>query len=155
VYSVKPGRGPSAMSAVGGVIAIGFGVVWTILAGALAYGVSIALGSDFGEQIGILRFIPMVFPLFGVLFIAMGIANVVYSLRNATSPNRYSAVDITTGSEEPDPLNEAFGAIQMREETPDDKSIEERLTDLDKLRGKGLVSETEYAEKRERILNAL
>ncbi|MBX7258080.1 MAG: SHOCT domain-containing protein [Candidatus Hydrogenedentes bacterium] len=155
MYSVKPGRGPSAMSAVGGVIFIGFGVLWTILAGAMAFGASSVLNKGFGGQIGIFGLIPMIFPLFGVLFIVAGIASVVYSLRNATSPNRYSAVEITTGSEEPDPLNETFGAIQTIEENAEVKSVEERLAKLDELRGKGLVSETEYAEQRERILNDL
>ena len=155
MYSVKPGRGPSAMSAVGGVIFIGFGVLWTILAGSMAFGVSSVIGNNYGDEAGLFRFIPMIFPLFGVLFIAMGIANVVYSLRNATSPNRYSAVEITTGSEEPDPLNEAFGAIQTIEANPEVNDVEERLATLDELRGKGLVSESEYAEQRDRILNDL
>ena len=143
------------MSAVGGVIIIGFGVLWTILAGAMAFGVSSVLDRGFGGQMGIMGFIPMLFPLFGVLFIVAGIANVVYSLRNATSPNRYSAVEITTGAEEPDPLNEAFGATQTSEEVSGDRTVEERLAKLDELRGKGMASEAEYTEQRERILNAL
>lgn len=155
MYSVKPGRGPSAMSAVGGVIFIGFGVLWTILAGSMALGASSVLNRGFGEQIGIFAWIPMIFPLFGVLAIVAGIASVAYSLRNTTSPNRYSAVEITTGSEEPDPLNEAFGAIQTIEENAKVNDVEERLATLDELRGKGLVSESEYAEQRDRILNDL
>ena len=39
----------------------------------------------------------------------MGIAEAVYSFKNASGENRYSSFDIVDSSEEPDPLNERFG----------------------------------------------
>ena len=51
--SVKPGRGPSAMGAVGSVVAVIFGIFWTIMAASLGA--------------------PIFFPIFGVLFIAIGV----------------------------------------------------------------------------------
>jgi hypothetical protein len=49
----------------------------------------------------------------------------VYQFKNATSQNRYSAFDITDGNEEPDPLNERFGAHEERAEIETGKEIEE------------------------------
>ena len=91
--SVKPGRGPSGMNAIGAVISVIFGIFWTITA--------ISMGA------------PGIFPLFGVLFIIMGIVNAVYHYKNATGENRYSAFDITEEGEEPDPLNVRFGEQQQ------------------------------------------
>lgn len=88
--SVKPGRGPSAMGAFGAVIAVIFGIFWTITAASMGA--------------------PGFFPFFGVLFILMGVAQVVYNLKNATGENRYSAFDIVEDGEEPDPLDQRFGA---------------------------------------------
>ena len=86
--SVKPGRGPSMMGGVFGIFMIGFGILWTILA-AQASGI---------------------FALFGVLWTCIAIAMTIYNFKNATSKNRYSAFDITDSHEEPDPLNQRFGA---------------------------------------------
>ena len=72
--SVKPGRGPSAMGAAGSIIAVIFGIFWTI--GAASMGA------------------PPLFPLFGVLFVIIGIVQTVYNLKNATGKNRYSSFDI-------------------------------------------------------------
>lgn len=88
--SIKPGRGPSAMNAIGSVAAVIFGIFWTIMA------------SSMGA--------PAIFPLFGVVFIGLGIAQAVYHFKNATEKNRFSAFDITDGSEEPDPLQQRFHA---------------------------------------------
>lgn len=87
--SVKPGRGPSAMGGFAAVIAVIFGIFWTIMAASMGA--------------------PGFFPLFGVLFIIIGIVNAVYNFKNATGENRYSAYDIVDSSEEPDPLNQHFG----------------------------------------------
>ncbi len=87
--SVKPGRGPSMMRAIGSIAAIIFGIIWTIAAASMNA--------------------PIFFPLFGLVFIGLGIVQAVYNFRNATRKNRYSAFDITDGNEEPDPLNERFG----------------------------------------------
>jgi len=92
--SVKPGRGPSMMGAIGSVAAIVFGIIWTIAAASMGA--------------------PIFFPLFGLVFIGLGIVQAVYHFNNATSKNRYSAFDITDGTEEPDPLNERFGAQESK-----------------------------------------
>ena len=87
--SIKPGRGPSAMGALGGIFAAVFGVIWTIAA--------VGMGA------------PWFFGLFGVCFVAMAIAGTVYNYKNATGKNRYSAFDIVDEHEESDPFNESFG----------------------------------------------
>jgi len=89
MYSVKPGRGPSIMGAIGGVVAAVFAVIWTV--GAASKGA------------------PGFFVLFGVVFVIMAIAGVIYNLYNATQKNRISTFDITKGSEEPDPIAQAMG----------------------------------------------
>lgn len=86
--SIKPGRGPSMMGAVGAIAAALFGVFWCVAA--LGMGAYIMLP-------------------FGLIFIGIAIANAIYSYHNATSPNRYSSFDITDSSEESDPLNDRFG----------------------------------------------
>ena len=88
--SIKPGRRRSRYNAVGAVIGIVFGIIWTIAA--------LSMGA------------PFFFPLFGLVFIGMGVYNAVYNYRNATSENRYSEFDITDENEEPDLLNERYGA---------------------------------------------
>lgn len=50
----------------------------------------------------------IIFPLFGFVFIGIGIANTVFHYKNATSKNRMSLLDITDEREEPDPLNVRF-----------------------------------------------
>lgn len=86
--SIKPGRGPSAMSFIGSSVAIIFGVFWTILTASMTAGVPI---------VGIF------FPLFGILFIIVGISQAVYNYKNATGKSRYSTFDITDSTEEGDP----------------------------------------------------
>lgn len=96
--SIKPGRGPSAMGALGSVVAVIFGVFWTILA------------SSMGA--------PVFFPIFGVLFIILGVVQAVYHFKNATGENRYSSFDIVDSREEPDPLEQRFGPDRDFRETP-------------------------------------
>ena len=91
--SIKPGRGPSGMSFAGSIIAVIFGIFWTAIA------VSMTSGSPFGG-------VTLIFPLFGVLFIILGIVQAVYHYRNATGRDRYSAFDITDSSEEGDPADQ-------------------------------------------------
>jgi hypothetical protein len=86
------------MGGIGSVVAIIFGIFWTIMAAAMTK------NAPFG---GI-----SLFPLFGVLFILVGVANAFYNFRNATAKKRYSVVDITDSESEPDPLNEQFGNAQ-------------------------------------------
>ena len=97
--SVKPGRGPSAMSAVGSIAAIIFGCIWTFI----AYQMS-----------------PL-FSLFGVIFVILGIVQFFYHLHNTRSEDRFSTFDITDDSEESDPFNDRFGRKQEGTgKTPDD-----------------------------------
>lgn len=88
--SIKPGRGPSAMEAVFGVFGILFGVFWTVLAASMTQGAGI---------------IGIIFPLFGVGFVVLGVVRTAYSLRNAFGENRNSEYDITDDGEEPDPFD--------------------------------------------------
>lgn len=90
--SVKPGRGPSFMGGLASIFGIIFGIFWTIMA--------ISMGA------------PFFFPLFGLLFIGIGVANAVYSFKNATGEHRYSEFDIVDDYEEPDPWNQRFGTQQ-------------------------------------------
>lgn len=94
--SIKQGRGPSL---VGGMAMAGmalFGVFWCL----------------FAAQIGA----PGVFIAFGVVFIAIALVGAVYNLVNATRKNRFSEFDIVDDGEEPDPLNQFFGASAQRTE---------------------------------------
>lgn len=88
--SVKPGRAPSAMGAWMSVVAVGFGIFWTVMA------------SSMGA--------PVIFPVFGGLFILTGIISGIYNFKNATGKNRYSSFDITDDGEEIDPLQAQFGS---------------------------------------------
>ena len=87
--SIKPGRGPSMMGGVMCIAAAIFGIIWT--------GLAVSMGAG-------------PFALFGLVFIGVAVFNAVYNFKNATGENRYSMYDITEHGEEPDPLNERFGA---------------------------------------------
>lgn len=78
------------MSFIGSVIGIIFGVFWTILA------------ASFTAPFGI---IGIIFPLFGVLFIVLGVVQAIYHYKNATSKDRYSIIDIVDSREEGDPAD--------------------------------------------------
>ena len=104
--SIKPGRGPSMMGGFGSVFSVIFGIFWTILAASMTRGTGL---------------IGIIFPLFGVLFIIIGVFNAIYHFKNASGKNRYSAFDITDEDEEPDPLNERFGSASA---PPDSRSAE-------------------------------
>lgn len=82
------------MSGISGIIATLFGIFWTIIAASMTWGMGI-----FG----------IVFPLFGICFVGIGIMNTIYNFKNATNKNRYSAFDIVDSEEEIDPLNDYFG----------------------------------------------
>lgn len=97
--SIKPGRAPSMMGAFGSVAAAIFGIIWTISA--------VSMGA------------PGFFALFGLVFVALGIAQAVYNFKNATGKSRFSAFDITDSSEEPDPLNEYFAGRRDTESAAD------------------------------------
>ena len=81
------------MNFIGSVIAIVFGIFWTIMAARMGA--------------------PAFFPIFGVIFIIMGIVQAAYNYRNATGKSRYSEYDITEDGEEPDPLNMRYGKAEQ------------------------------------------
>ncbi len=83
---IKPGRGPSMQGGIIGIFTIGFGILWTILAGS--------------------AFPP--FAIFGILWTGIAVVNTVYNFKNANSKNRFSQYDIVDSTEEPDPLNQRF-----------------------------------------------
>ncbi|MEF3307030.1 zinc-ribbon domain-containing protein [Paenibacillus sp. GYB003] len=83
--SIKPGRGPSAMGAIGSVAVGVFGIVWTIAAASMGA--------------------PVFFVLFGIVFVGLAVIQGIYHLKNATGANRMSLFDITENNEEPDPLD--------------------------------------------------
>lgn len=130
------------MGVLGGIFAILFGIFWTVMAS------NITRNSPFP---GVGTF----FPLFGVCFVVMAIAGVIYNLRNATGKDRFSTFDITTEREEPDPLNQMFGRGSGEEPEGGAKSVEQRLAELEALRSKGLVTAQEYQQKRAQILQSL
>ena len=139
---IKPGRGPSALGALGGIIAVVFGVFWTAMAFSMTRGAPEPFASFF--------------PFFGVLFVVIGIANVGYNLYNATQRKRMSVFDIATSAEESDPLNDLVEGRDPRgEQNCGGEPIESKLRELEALRGKGLVTEAEYAAQRRRILNSI
>lgn len=131
------------MAAVGGVVAVIFGIFWIGIASEITGG----MGGGFGS----------IFPLFGVLFVIMALCGVVYNLKNATSKDRFSTFDITDQSEESDPLNEIFG---KEKEAPQrtasaEKTVRERLVKLETLHKEGLVTEEEYQAQRKAIISSL
>jgi hypothetical protein len=103
MYSVKPGRGPSLMGGIGGVVVGLLGVVWTFSA--------VSMGA------------PPFFALFGVVFIVMALVGAAYNFYNAANPDRMSTFDITSGGEELDPIAKALGHVgpsaEEREEPSD------------------------------------
>ena len=84
--SIKPGRAPSLLSGVIGIIMVLFGIFWTLMA------------SDFG---GIMM-------VFGVLWTLIALVITIFNIKNGTAKKRYSMYDITDDKEEADPLNERF-----------------------------------------------
>lgn len=94
--SIKPGRGPSAMNALGSLFGVVFGIFWTAIA--------------------VISGAPFFFPIFGVFFVIMGLVQFFYSLHNATSENRFSEYDITENGEEKDPWDKNFRKDAQRGE---------------------------------------
>lgn len=137
MHSIKPGRGPSFMGGFASLLAVGFGVVWTVLA--------VAITRNFPFPV-----VGWAFPLFGIIFIVSGLAMAAYNFFNATTKSRLSLLDITAPGEETDPLNARFGQSADGVEP-----TEARLSKLDKLRAGGSISEAEFGEQRRRILEEI
>ena len=107
--SIKPGRGPSAMGAMGSVALGVFGIFWTI--GAASMGA------------------PAFFVFFGIVFIGISFFQGIYHFKNATGVNRMSLYDITDAEVEPDPFNTHFNK-QIRTDT---QSSEQQRNDANEL----------------------
>ena len=88
--SVKPGRGPSFMGGIASLFAAVFGVFWIFM--------TMRMGA------------PVIFPVFGVFFIVMGLVQAAYNFANASSKNRFSEFDIVDSKEEPDPMDAGSSA---------------------------------------------
>jgi len=94
---IKPGRGMSQMGYQGSVFAIAFGVLWTIIAAVIGIGAFAQVGGPFA-------IIGFVFPLFGILFIALAVKQARFHKHNATAAQPHSIVDITDTKEDADPF---------------------------------------------------
>lgn len=194
VYSVKEGRGLSLMGAFGSLFIIIFGVVWTIVACILTAGPGTTNSPTDGVPPGFPAGLPsgfpmeqrvnhlmsvlhIVFPLFGVLFILVGIGKLIYDLYNTTAVNRPSLLDVTTNNEEPDPIGAlvkdrlgpkpaagttvpgsggiAQGEGPVRAGSIHSEDIQQRLAELSALRDHGTITDDEFQRQRERILNSI
>lgn len=94
--SIKPGRGPSMMGGIAGIVMIIFSLGWTILARGMGA--------------------PLLFSVFGICFVALAVIVTIYNFKNAKGKNRYSSYDIVDSREEPDPLNEKYGEAHHSED---------------------------------------
>ncbi len=99
------------MGGVASLVVAFVGLFWFFSARSMMKG----FGAITGGGTGIVQ----VFPLFGLLFSFLALANAVYNFRNATAENRHSLVDITDGEDEPDPLDPRLGRRQQRDRVPD------------------------------------
>jgi hypothetical protein len=114
--SFKPGRGPSALSGIGSIVAVLFGIFWTVIAFSITRGAPGPIG--------------LMFPLFGILFILIGIVQAIYHFKNAAGRNRMSLFDVVDSQEEPDPLDrfaqdryraEAAGRTEEHSDSPPER----------------------------------
>ena len=99
--SIKPGRGPSKRSFVGSIFVVIFGIFWTILAASMTFGAGL-----FG----------LIFPLFGICFVAMGIYDAYIAYQNAHGDDRMSLYDIVDAKEEPDPWSPDYQKQKEQQE---------------------------------------
>jgi hypothetical protein len=101
----------------------------------------------------------IIFPLAGVFVIFGSIASLFYNLHNATGKNRFSTFDITSPGEESDPIASFLGQEDSAPPRSSDnhagETIEEKLSELDGLRDKKLITAEEYALQRRRILDEI
>lgn len=104
MYSLKPGRGPSLLNGLSGIIfcTVAFGMSFAVCAIGNAFTNSIP---NSAPAVGPFKNVFACFALVPLLIGVVGLINVIYSFYNATAKNRLSNLDITTHTEEPDPLN--------------------------------------------------
>jgi NADH pyrophosphatase NudC (nudix superfamily) len=86
------------MGAVGSVVAIIFGIFWTLTVASMPFGVRN----------------PMVF--FGIIFIILGIVQFIYHMKNTTGKNRMSLYDITDDEEDGQPMRKAVQTDRLSED---------------------------------------
>ncbi len=109
------------MNGIGALAAVLFGIVWTI---------------------GVVRAgAPLIFPIFGILFVILGVVQMMYHYKNATGKNRYSLFDIT--EDERDPLEERFGESRVVDHKPDQSDADGFCPYC----GKGVEGSYEYCPK--------
>lgn len=96
MYSVKPGRGPSLMGGVMGLVVAVFGVFWCITAAGAGA--------------------PWFFVGFGVVFVTIALLGSGSSFYNATSRRRFSSFDIVAAGREPDPLDPYVAETPLRDD---------------------------------------
>ena len=138
------------MSAVGGIIAVVFGIFWTIMAFTITREAKSISPNDATNIVAI------VFPLFGVVFVIAGVVGIVYNIYNAAGKKRFSLFDITSSDEEADLFNElVHRSDNGKTDVAKPETLESRLGKLDTLRQQGAISESEYLAQRQRILNSL
>ncbi len=184
-YSVKEGRGLSLAGAMGSVVMIGFGILWTILTYVITGAAQSSAQSmnNFGSFPGsggasqVTSIVHTVFPLFGILFILAGIGKLIWDVYNTTAKNRMSLVDVTTGNEEPDPISKwvhagddtsavqappvaaapAASSISASGSVAADSEAElgRRLAELQQLRDRGVITDAEFQQQRQRILSSI
>ncbi len=112
MYSVKPGRGPSLIVTIVASAFAAIGVI-QLIGGNLFLSFMHNMSRSMGE--GASGFSPFIsnfrlmWNAISVVFILTAAAIAVYSYLNFRKRNRMSALDITTGSEEPDPISTTFG----------------------------------------------
>lgn len=116
--SIKPGRQSSMMTGISGIVAVVFGIFWTISA--------VNMGA------------PIFFVLFGVFFVVVSIVQCIRGFKNATGENRESLYDITEDGEEIDPWEQRF-----RKDSRKLSDREHSLTDQS-LAPEGYLSTAEY-----------
>ena len=122
--SIKPGRGPSTMGVVGGIIAAIAGVMWTITAANMGAGAS--------------------FTAFGVLFVIAAISGIIYNYKNATGKDRMSEFDIVDETEEKDPFNKQVRSKYTKEEQENISSISNETNKYCPYCGSNLKSDFVY-----------
>jgi hypothetical protein len=118
--SIKPGRGPSIMGAIGSILAAAFGIVWTILAASMGV---------------------FIFAIFGIIFVIAAIVQAIFNYKNATGKNRYSIYDITDETEENDPLN-----IKFKNQNTSDNIITEEKSNFCPFCGQKLQEDFLYCK---------
>jgi len=106
--SIKPGRGPSGMNAISAIGIALFGLFWT--------GAAVSITRGMGG-------IGFFFPMFGVIFVIIGIATAAYHLKNAKGKDRFSLMDIVDETEEGDP-SDRWISNEMASDTSGDSSLD-------------------------------